>query len=759
MPFTLGGMSIQNQIKRALSKPEAIQYVSRLLEGEEFDSRTELAELVCEQFGFQDPRGQNQLSGCLKGLRELEVKGWFQLPPPQMQKSGPRPRRLGEPVAEPKVVPNEVGEIGGLELVQVEQQSEMRIWNELMIREHPQGAGPLVGRQIRYLVQSAHGWLGAFGFAAPALQLADRDRWIGWDAEQRRAHLHRIVCLSRFLIRPSVECRNLASRLLSLSLERLAQDFRQRYYYEPWLVESFVDTSRFFGASYRAANWIRVGQTKGRGRQDRFTKREETIKDIYVYPLERDFRTRLGLPAGAGLGPLAPADGVDGENWAKQEFGGAPLGDARLSERVVEIAQLKGEHPGRAFSGVAEGDWPAVKAYYRLMDHPDEEAINMTHILQPHRQRTLQRMKGQRTVLCIQDGSDLNYTSLAQCEGLGVIGTNQTAAQSRGLHLHTTFAVAPNGLPLGVLRAQCVPPRLKSPEDKRPSWAIPIEEKETFCWIESLRDTMNVATEMPQTRLINVCDREADFFDMFEEHHRNPCVDLLVRANQNRSITDAPFKLFEAIREAPLQTKVQVHIPRQSARPKLSKKQARPKRASRQAELEVRYQRIQLRPPKYYSAKDPIDLCIVHAVESNAPAGSEAVEWFLLTTIDIASAEEAVQCLRWYCLRWRIEDWHRVLKTGCRIEQIAHNTAERIRRAIAINLVIAWRIMLMTLLGRETPDLPPEVLFSDIELQVLHAYAKKNASRRPSLFQKPCDSSVALEDTWAANTTLLQVIN
>ena len=115
-----------------------------------------------------------------------------------------------------------------------------------------------------------------------------------------------------------------------------------------------------------------MGQTKGRGRQDRFSKREKTIKDIYVYPLEKDFRTRLGLAVGAGLGPLGPADGLDGKNWAKQEFGGAPLGDVRLSERLVEIAQSKAEKPGRAFTGVAEGDWPAVKAFYRFIDHPDQ---------------------------------------------------------------------------------------------------------------------------------------------------------------------------------------------------------------------------------------------------------------------------------------------------------------------------------------------------------------------------------------------------
>ncbi len=751
-------MKLQNQIKRSLSTPKAIESVRRLLE-ESVSSRIELAELVCEEFGFQDPRGENQWGGCLKALRELEGQGMFQLPPATIHRRSPSPRRLDEPVAEPQSVPAEVGEVCGLQLVGVEQESQMRIWNELMIREHPQGAGPLVGRQLRYLVASEHGWLGAFGFAAPALQLADRDHWIGWDGEQRRAHLHGIVGLSRFLIRPSFQCRNLASQLLSMSLQRLVEDFQQRYHYRPWLVESFVDTSRFSGTCYRAANWILVGQTQGRGRQDRFSQREKTIKDIYVYPLEKDFRDRLGLPKGAGLGPLGPADGVDGKNWAKQEFGEAPLGDARLSERLVEIAQSKAGKPGRAFTGVAEGDWPAVKAYYRFIDHPDEEAVNTAHILEPHRKRTIQRMKGQRTVLCIQDGSDLDYTSLAQCEDLGVIGTNQTGAQSRGLHLHSTLAVAPNGLPLGVLRAQCVAPQLKSPDEKRPSYAIPIEEKDTFCWIEGLRDTMAVAAEMPQTRVINVCDREADFFELFDEQRRNPGVDLLVRANHNRVITDDPFKLFEAVRQAPMQTKVQVHVPRQSARPKLSKKKAKPKRPSRQAELEVRYQRIQLRPSWYHSGKDPVDIWIIHAVELAPPEATPPVEWFLLTTVDIRSAEDAVQCLRWYCLRWRIEDFHRVLKSGCGVEQIGHETTERIRRAIAINLVIAWRIMLMTLLGRETPELAAEVLFSDIELQVLRAYAKKNDSHLLRPYAMQSDSSRASVATWVARTIPNPVTN
>ena len=719
-------MRVQKQIKRTLSKTEAVEYVRRLLQERVFLSRTDLAHFVCEQFGFQDPRGQNQLGGCLKALRELEAKGKFRLPAPMIQGRGvPSPRRLSGPVAEPQGVPGEVGQVIQLRLILVEQESQMRIWNEMMIREHPQGARPLVGRQVRYLVGSEHGWLGALGFAAPALQLEDRDRWIAWDAEQRRAHLDGVVCLSRFLIRPSVECHNLASRLLSMSLQQLPKDFQKRYHYRPWLVESFVDTSRFSGTCFRAANWILVGQTKGRGRQDRFSKHGETIKDIYLYPLDQDFRTSLGFPRAAVLDPMGPADGLDSNIWAQQEFGDASLGDARLSKRLVDIAQSKAEKPTRAFTGVAEGDWPAVKAYYRLIDHPDKEAISLPHILEPHRRRTIQRMKGQDTVLCIQDGTDLNYTSLAQCEGLGVIGTNQTDAHSRGLHLHTTFTVAPNGLPLGVLRAQCVASQLKSPSDHRPSYSIPIEEKETFCWIEGLRDTVALSAQMPQTHLINVCDREADIFELFDEQRQNSVVDLLVRANHNRVLSDESSKLFETVRDTSVKSKLHIQVPRQSARPKLSKKKARRKRPGRSADLEVRYKRVQLCPPKYHSSKMPIDAWVVHALEVSSPAGEEAIEWFLLTTINIACPEDAIQCLRWYCLRWRIEDWHRVLKSGCMIERMAHNSAERLRRAIAINLVIGWRIMLMALLGRHTPDLPPEVMFSTIEIRVLRAYAKK----------------------------------
>lgn len=719
-------MNIQNQIKRTLSQPDTIKYVAGLLKVNKFVGRGELTNFLCERFKFYDARQQAQRQGCIKALRELERAGHYRLPEVRGRTGPNTPKRLPAPVPEPTDVPAKAGEVCGLELILVGNEPHMRIWNEMMIREHPRGHGPLVGRQVRYLIKSEHGWLGAIGFAAPALKLAERDRWIGWDVEQRRAYLHTVANMSRFLIRTSVHCANLASRLLSMAAKRLPDDFEERYKYRPWLIESFVDRAHFLGTCYQAANWIRVGCTKGRGRQDRFRQAAETTKDIYVYPIEKDFRSKLGLAVDAGRSILAPADGLESETWAEKEFGGAPLGDTRLSKRLVKAADAKADEPWRSFCGVAQGDWAAVKGYYRLIDAPDESAVTMANILRPHRERTMRRMQGQKTVLCIQDGSDLDYNGLAECEGLGEIGTNQTGAISRGLHLHSTLAVTANGLPLGVLHAQCIAPESRSPKEERYRYAIPIEEKKTFIWIEHHRDMAVAASEMPHTRLIDVCDREADFFELFEEQRHTPSVDLLIRANYNRKVIEEPFKLFEAVRTAPVQRRVRVPIPRQSARPKRSKKEARFKRPSRLADMAVRYMRLQLSPPSYFAGKSPIDIWAIHALEDHAPAKTEAVEWFLLTTVDICSPEAAEQCLRWYCLRWRIEDWHRVLKSGCGIEDLTHNTGERLRRAIAINLVIAWRIMVMTLLGREMPNIPADVMFSDIELRTLRAYAKKN---------------------------------
>ena len=718
-------MNTQNLIKRTLAEPESITVVRQTLENDDL-SRSAIAQRVCERLGLFNARGNPQRAGCLKALRELERAGHFVLPTARRCPKRRAPRRLAGPVDAPAEVPARAGEVKDLVLIRVETEAQVRLWNELMLREHPRGAGPLVGVQVRYLIGSAHGWLGGLGFGASALQLKDRDRWIGWDGEGRQKHLHRIVGLSRFLIRPMVACHNLASRVLAMALRQLPGDIENGYGYRPWLVETFVDSARYRGTCYRAANWIEVGQTRGRGRQDRENRCAESRKAIFLYPLAADFRARLGVAPEPVRDTLDITEGLEEHQWAEQEFGDAPLGDRRLGKRLVESAAIQAQAPGRAFSGAAQGDWPRVKGYYRMIDQPEDSAVRFEAILAPHRSRTIARMRAQQTVLCIQDGTDLNFSSLAQCAGLGVIGTNQTGASSRGLHLHSTLAVTTEGVPLGVLDAQCWAPPPKSQEPSVPAYAIPIAQKKGFCWIKSLRDSNALAKELANTRQVCVMDREADFFELFDEpRHRR--VDLLVRAKHDRC-TNGELKLFDTLRTSPVRSHLAIRIPRQSSRPKLSKQKARPKRQARTATVALRYAQVDLLPPAYLKDKAPITLWAIHIREQSPPPNEKPIEWFLLTTCDITDDEQAAHCIRWYTLRWRIEDWHRILKSGCRIEGLAHQTAARLKRAIAINLVIAWRIMLMTLLGRACPDLPAEVLFSDLEVSVLRAYAAKKTA-------------------------------
>lgn len=727
-------MHRQNQIKQTLSQPSCLAYIRGLVADPEIRSRSQLVARVCQRYQLYDPRGREQASGCLKVLCDLEKAGHVSLPKSRRRSRAPLAfQRRPEPVAPPERVPPCVENVRELRIHRVKEAGQMQIWNGLMSREHPLGSGPLVGRQLRYLISSEHGWLGGLGFAAAALTLANRDTWIGWDKSRREEYLHYVVGMNRFLIRPEVKCKNLASKVLAMSVARIAEDFDQLYGYKPLLLESFVDSS-LRGSCYQAANWIKVGETKGRGRHSPSNECNLSRKAIYVYPLEKDFRKKLGLCPNAGKGPLRLTDGLESTHWANHEFGSAPLGDARTSRRLVAVAAAKAEVPDRAFTGVAKGDWPAIKAYYRMIDQPDESKINMANILAPHQERTVRRMMGQKTVLCIQDGTDLNYTNLAKCKGLGKLGSNQTKAESQGLHLHSTFAVAPNGLPLGIVAADCIAPEAK-PTTRGHTEKRPIEEKKTFVWIQHYQKTMTMASQMPQTRLVHVCDREADFFELFDHQRQQPRADLLVRASHNRKTSQPPFKIFDAVGQTTVCSRIQLNISRQSARPKRSKQKARPPRTKRRAVMAIRYLQVEL-PPTSRKDKQPINIWLIHAREEQPPENNEPVEWFLLTTLKIASAEDAEQCLHWYILRWRIEDWHRVLKSGCRVEDLAHETAERLRRAIAINMVIAWRIMLMTLLSREVPDLPAEVMFSDFEIRALKAYAEKARLKQPATLKQ-----------------------
>ena len=209
-------MHTTSTIQERLGSADAVALVKGWLKENRGKNRQALARYVCEALDLKDARGQLRVDGTVKALRVLEKRGNWRLPQARHRnvKAGQsKPRGLGRVVAEPREVPSRAEQVRGLRLVEVRPQEDewFRTWNELIEREHPLHDSRMVGRQLRYLIGSEHGWLGAVGFGSCALRLGDRDAWIGWDEPKRRQFQARVLDMRRFLIRPSVRCENLAS--------------------------------------------------------------------------------------------------------------------------------------------------------------------------------------------------------------------------------------------------------------------------------------------------------------------------------------------------------------------------------------------------------------------------------------------------------------------------------------------------------------------------------------------------------------------
>jgi hypothetical protein len=275
---------------------EDLAEVRKAVEQAQPRQRAEIARRVCRALDWNDALGRPKLMSCRVALLRLHRAGHIELPAPT-KGNGNRKGLTREPAQWPaeERVDGLVGDLSGLRLEPVSGRAVSALWNGLIDRYHYLGYTRLPGAQMRYLIRWRGGLPGALGFGAAAWKAAARDRWIGWSPAVREAHLARVINNARFLILPWVEVKNLASRVLSLASRRVAEDFETRYGTRPVLLETFVEQQRFRGTCYRAANWVRVGETKGRGKCDRHCRAQLPVKDIYLYPLQRDFRQALGV--------------------------------------------------------------------------------------------------------------------------------------------------------------------------------------------------------------------------------------------------------------------------------------------------------------------------------------------------------------------------------------------------------------------------------------------------------------------------------
>ncbi len=267
---------------------EEIEQIRSLIASNPQYHRAQLSRSVCDELGWLRPDGRRKDMSCRVAMLRMEKDGLISLPPPLKGNGNGRNRPRLTAASDPQEpLSGSVGSLGQLSLRPVETSVESSLWNELIERYHYLRYKPLSGAQIRYLIFSGDRLLGALGFAGAAWKVAPRDRFIGWTAEQRERNLHLIVNNSRFLILPWITVRNLASRLLSIVAKQLPEDWHSRYRFRPLVLETFVQRDRFRGTCYRAANWIYVGQTQGRGKRDRHRQNSLPVKDVYLYPLHR----------------------------------------------------------------------------------------------------------------------------------------------------------------------------------------------------------------------------------------------------------------------------------------------------------------------------------------------------------------------------------------------------------------------------------------------------------------------------------------
>ncbi len=257
-------------------------------------SRKELASTVCEFLGWTTPAGRAKRIQCTSFLETLEEAGLIKLPPLDVAKQR---SPLNSKTTEFRIdtTPN-TGELKELEPVHLEIARagiELKRWRQYVNQYHMLGDKHVFGSQLAYFIKSRESILGCLQFSASAWALNPRDEWIGWNVQDRKQRLHLIVNNSRFLILPWVNVKNLASKGLSLAIKQLQEDWLREYCYAPVLLETFVDTSHFAGTCYKASNWIYLGETQGRGRMDRKKEYALSRKDIYMYPLQKDFKDCL----------------------------------------------------------------------------------------------------------------------------------------------------------------------------------------------------------------------------------------------------------------------------------------------------------------------------------------------------------------------------------------------------------------------------------------------------------------------------------
>jgi len=408
--------------------------------------------------------------------------------------------------------------------------------------------------------------------------------------------------------------------------------------------------------------------------------------------------------------------------WEFSEFGEVDFCDKRLTTRLIKIAGSFANSPESSINMACES-WAEAKAAYRFFQN---DSVCEAKILATHTGKTVERISEYKTVLAIQDTCYISYKNHKKTKGLGIIATRirskTTNFQTNGLVMHTAFAITTEGLPLGLLDQKITSRPVLSKEIKAikkssHNIALPIEEKESIRWIDTLKKTNNL--QLKNTQVVTIGDREADIYELFAAAYKDKS-SVLIRARQDRIVNKksthskkSGMKLWSLAKSFPNQGEIEIAIPERDDQPK------------RTAAFELRFGEFVMNPPKNNiksrTEKLPnLKLNLVYVSEKNSIMGGKPMEWILLTNLNINNFGEAVEKVKWYCLRWRIESFHKILKSGLMVEGCRLGTADRLIRYLTVMSIIAWRIFFITLIARSNPNLPCTTLLKEEEWKVLY---------------------------------------
>jgi hypothetical protein len=406
-------------------------------------------------------------------------------------------------------------------------------------------------------------------------------------------------------------------------------------------------------------------------------------------------------------------------DWTEEEFGTVPFFDERLKQRLFTLAADFFAQPGELIPQVSNGSTAKTKAAYRFFKNSN---VDMQTLLRPHIESTIERLRSHPVILAVQDTTTLSYTGHPP-EGAGPINTSQNTAV--GLMLHDTMAFTPEGTPLGLLNVQCWARDSKEAGKKYRRHQLPIEEKESIKWLVSYRAVAEAQILCSNTTLISVGDREADVYELFQEALQDPYgPKLLIRAERTRNRKVEQEDLWQTMKAEPVVGWLDVAVPRRGLRP------------ARTAKLQIRFAQVVLRPPAR-SKLEAVRIWAVYAREVGySTKVKEPIDWMLLTTVKTESFEEACERLTWYSRRWGIEVYHRTIKSGCRIEDRRLDDAQSLEACLAIDLVVAWRIYGLTMVGREKPEMPCDQILNEQEWRVLSAWATGQMADTPPSAQQ-----------------------